>query len=273
MEGNWTRYDRGEWAALSEGTASDIPSHPIVPPDEVREILLPLSDWLQGRVHSDEPFILGITGSVTVGKSTLSAALKDLISAWPQHPKVSILTTDNFLYPNRVMQERNILHRKGFPESYDREALSNVLRAFRAGERELETPVYSHEKYDIVPSESQVVSGGDVLILEGVLVGSLHDELDAIVYLDAEEDALEGWFRRRTSNLRRAALERPDLFFYQFRDMSEEELADRSSKIWQEINLINLREHIRPYRKYADLILRKDSNHRTVEVLVRREPS
>lgn len=161
------------------------------------------------------------------------------------------------------------MHRKGFPESYDLELLSGVLRAFRAGESGIRTPIYSHEQYNILQRESQVLVGSGVLILEGVLVGRLHEDLDAMVFLDAAEGDLEAWFRRRTSNLRRAAVDRPDSFFYQFRDMTEEDLDERSNKVWRDINLINLREHILPYREFADVILQKDRNHRTTEVLVR----
>jgi len=290
------RYSRDEWAATAGGF--DVPSHPIVPVEEIREVVLPLSQWLREFIFRNTPppsppvgiefepkaagrdvrnpdadgdvrapRVIGVTGSVTVGKSTFSGALKSLIEGWPS--EVSTLTTDNFLFPNEVLLERGIMHRKGFPESYDLGLLSEVLRAFRAGESMIRTPIYSHEKYNILLEEFQTLKGSGVLILEGVLVGRLHEELDATVYLDAEEEDLEAWFRRRTSNLRRAAVDRPDSFFYQFREMSEEDLAERSSKVWRDINLINLREHILPYREFADVILRKDRDHRTTEVLVR----
>lgn len=229
------------------------------------------------------PFIIGVAGSVAVGKSTTARILQALLQRWPSSPRVDLVTTDGFLYANSVLEERGLMERKGFPESYDRPAFVGFLSDVKSGRRNIPVPTYSHLVYDVIPGEEIIVDKPDILIVEGLNIlqpGELpasgnpivfaSDFLDFSVYIDADEDHLRKWFVDRFFRLRETAFRDPTSFFHRFSKLSAEEAEAMATYVWNEINLPNLQENILPTRGRADLILTKSEDHTIGKVSLRK---
>jgi type I pantothenate kinase len=216
-----------------------------------------------------------VAGSVAVGKSTTARVLRALLARWPGHPRVDLVPTDGFLLPNKALEERGLMARKGFPESYDRRRLMRFVADLKAGAEVVTAPVYSHLVYDIVPGEEQVIRQPDILILEGLNVlegGStvVSDYFDFSIYVDAPEPYIKEWFLRRFQRLRETAFRDPKSYFTKYAHLSREEADAFASRVWDEINGANLRENILPTRERAHLILEKEKDHRVERVRLRR---
>jgi len=264
---------------------------------EVTEVYLPLSRLLNLYVAATQdlhhatgtflgsntqkvPFILGIAGSVAVGKSTTSRILQALLSRWPNHPRVALVTTDGFLYPNAVLEERDLMEKKGFPESYDTAALVSFVAAVKAGVAEVHAPIYSHLTYDIVPGEQVVVSRPDILIVEGLNVlqtGTTSDRrvfvsdyFDFSVYVDAKETHIEQWYVDRFLRLRDTAFQNPRSYFHRYATLTDAEAVAFARDIWQRINGLNLAQNVLPTKTRADLILQKTADHAVESVSLRK---
>ena len=229
------------------------------------------------------PWIIGIAGSVAVGKSTAARLLRELMRRWPETPHVDLVTTDGFLYPNAVLKENGLMDRKGFPESYDRHALLNFLSAVKSGTGNLQVPVYDHISYDIVPDTWVTVDRPDVLIVEGLNVlqpprmsssdgefRAVSDYFDFSIYLDAPEDALEQWYMDRFRNLRKTAFTNAHSFFRSYAHLSDEEADDTARRLWRTINRPNLHENVAPTRSRATVILTKGADHSVETVYLRK---
>ncbi len=302
-------YSRAEWAALREDTpmtltASEVSAlrslHDRLDIAEVEEIYLPLSRLLSmyvaatQRLHRAQqrflgtedakmPYIIGVAGSVAVGKSTTARVLKALLTRWPNVPKVDLVTTDGFLYPNAVLERENLMEKKGFPESYDLPALLRFLTDIKAGRSPARAPVYSHLTYDVVPNQYVEIDRPDILIVEGLNVlqtGRLpkggkaipfvSDFFDFSIYLDADEHVLAKWYVERFLALRHTAFADPKSYFHRYARLSDAEAVATAISIWTRINLVNLHENILPTRQRADLILKKGESHLIEEVALRR---
>ncbi|QYO76849.1 type I pantothenate kinase [Devosia salina] len=267
---------------------------------EAEEVYLPLSrllsyyvEAIQGLHHVSSrflhtpgdkvPFIIGVAGSVAVGKSTTSRILRALLSRWPSSPKVDLVTTDGFLHPNRVLEERGLMQRKGFPESYDRARFVNFLGDIKSGKGKVAVPVYSHLVYDVVPGEEVIIDKPDILIVEGLNIlqpGELprdgkpilfaSDFIDFSIYIDADVEDLRDWYLTRFFRLRETAFRDPTSFFRKFSEMSEEEAGIFGRNVWETINLPNLLENVLPTRGRADLVLKKGKDHRVEQVRLKR---
>lgn len=265
---------------------------------EVVDIYLPLSRLLNlhfsatlglfearqaflGGGESKVPYIIGMAGSVAVGKSTVARIMRALLSRWPEHPNVDLVPTDGFLLPNAVLEDRGLMQRKGFPESYERGALVDFLSEVKAGTRDLTAPVYSHLTYDVRQGEGLHIDQPDILIIEGLNVLQpatkgddarpyVSDFFDFSIYIDADEAVIRRWYIERWLRLQRTAFEDERSYFHRYADLSEEEAVERASELWDTINGINLRENILPTRERADLILRKATDHSTESVALRR---
>lgn len=301
----YVEIDRAEWARLAPETATPLSETEVVQirglgdrldMREVEEVYVPLSRLLSlyargtqdlGRATSrflgDQalrtPFVIGVAGSVAVGKSTIARLLRELLSRWPDTPHVELVTTDGFLYPNEELQRRGIMDRKGFPESYDRRALLRFITAVKSGAAEVRAPFYSHLRYDIIPTAQVVVRRPDVLIVEGLNVLqpaatasglAISDLFDFSIYVDARTRDIESWYVDRFMALKRGAFSNPNSFFNVFAELSDEEAADQARGFWRSINEPNLTENIRPTRSRAKLVLRKDSDHTVSSVLLRK---
>jgi type I pantothenate kinase len=228
------------------------------------------------------PYVIGIAGSVAVGKSTFARILQALLARWPAHPQVDLVTTDGFLYPNAVLEDRGLMQRKGFPESYDRAALVRFLADVKAGYPEVHAPVYSHQRYDIVPGATQPVRHPDVVIVEGLNVLQApppaqaetqlfaSDFFDYSIYVDADETHIRTWYVERFLRLRDTVFQDPGSYFHRYANLSEAEARDTAAGIWARINAVNLRENIAPTRVRAHLILQKGAAHRVERVQLRR---
>ncbi|WP_333898689.1 type I pantothenate kinase [Agrobacterium pusense] len=269
--------------------------------DEVRRIYLSLSRLLSSHVEASQllfeqrnrflnmadvnktPFVIGIAGSVAVGKSTTARILKELLARWPSSPKVDLITTDGFLYPNEVLRRETLMERKGFPESYDIGALLRFLSAIKAGQPNVKAPRYSHLTYDVLPNEFAVIDQPDILIFEGInvlqsrdlpaggrIVPIVSDFFDFSIYIDADEGLIHNWYVNRFMNLRKTAFRDPNSFFNRYASISEEAALSIAEGLWQNINLKNLRQNIVPTRPRADLILRKGKNHLIDTVALRK---
>lgn len=268
---------------------------------EVRRIYLSLSRLLSAHVEasqilfqqrkrflsmSDEtktPFVIGIAGSVAVGKSTTARILAELLARWPSSPKVDLITTDGFLYPNAILQRENMMDRKGFPESYDIGALLRFLSAIKAGQPNVKAPTYSHLTYDVIPDRFQTIDRPDILIFEGInvlqsrnlpadgkIVPMVSDFFDFSIYIDAEESLIHSWYVSRFMRLRETAFKDPQSFFHRYATISEDAARAIAEGLWHNINLKNLHQNILPTRPRADLILQKGPNHLTQTVALRK---
>jgi type I pantothenate kinase len=301
----FNEISREDWAVLGNSTELPLTESEIqqirglgdfLDIKEVQDVYLPLSRLLNlyvaehqklHRVTSDflgeragrVPFIIGVAGSVAVGKSTVSRLLKELLSRWEGTPKVEMITTDGFLYPNAELERRGIMDRKGFPESYDRMALLQFVADVKSGVAEVSTPVYSHLVYDIVEGQTNKVSNPDVLIVEGLNVLqspgqgqylALSDFFDFKIYVDADTKNIAQWFIDRFEKLRETAFTNPASYFHRYAEMPYEKALDRANEIWATINLPNLIANILPTRSRATLVLHKGSEHAVERVLMRK---
>lgn len=297
-------FDRAAWAALRAATPLTLSEADLVELqgineslslDEVAAVYLPMSRLLNlhiaatqelhqvanrflGSLAARVPYVIGIAGSVASGKSTTARLLQALLARWPEHPRVDLVTTDGFLYPNAVLEARGLMHRKGFPESYDLPRLLRFMADVKAGRPEVAAPVYSHLHYDIVPDAAQVVRRPDILIVEGLnLLQSgpgpavfVSDYLDFSLYVDADEGLLETWFLERFRTLRATAFRDPASFFHRYAALSEAEALAFARRVWAEINLVNLRENILPTRERATLVLAKGAQHAVQQIRLRK---
>lgn len=253
--------------------------------DEIAEIYLPLSRLIHLQVSARQrlfqstnlflgetvdapmPFVIGVAGSVAVGKSTSARVLRALLTRWDSHPRVDLITTDGFLYPNRELQRRQLMHRKGYPESYDRRALLRFVTEVKSGAPVVRAPVYSHTKYDIVPDEFIEVKRPDILIVEGLNVLQtgprlmVSDLFDFSLYVDAKIEDIEKWYVERFLELRSTSFSNPNSHFAHYADLSDQAARLAAREIWMSINRPNLVENILPTRPRATLVLRKNSDH------------
>ena len=301
-------FSHEQWSALAQSTPLPLTHGDIrrlsalgdpIDLAEADAIYRPLSALLQmytgelGRLHTRTseflglreqrtPFVIAVAGSVAVGKSTTARLLRELLRRWPATPKVELVTTDGFLLPNAVLEERGIMERKGFPESYDRAALLGFLKQVKAGATHVSAPVYDHITYDIVPGAHQEINHPDILIIEGLNVLqppraasnrellAVSDFFDISIYVDAAAEDIERWYLERIFKLRELAFTKPEAYFYKFAFMPDEEIADYAHNVWSTVNLPNLIENIEPTRSRADIVLRKGSDHTISEVLLRK---
>lgn len=302
-------YSRAEWAALRDDTPMTLSRdevtrlrslHDRLDIDEVEDIYLPLSRLLSlyvaatQRLHRAQqrflgtedakvPYIIGVAGSVAVGKSTTARVLQALLARWTNVPKVDLITTDGFLLPNAVLEQEKLMERKGFPESYDLPVLLTFLSDVKAGRRPVRAPVYSHLVYDVIPNHWIEIDRPDILIVEGLNVlqtGRLpkdgkaipfvSDFFDFSVYIEAEDEVLKSWYVDRFLTLRGTAFRDPKSYFHRYSNLSDTEAAKTATSIWDRINLVNLHENILPTRQRADLILTKAASHRVEAVALRR---
>ncbi len=300
----FVEISRDEWAELAPTTKSPLTEADIeslrglgdrLNLQEVEDVYLPLSRLLSiyasgaRKLHRDTsnflgeratttPFVIGVAGSVAVGKSTVARLLQMLMARWEDTPRVELVTTDGFLYPNAELERRGILSRKGFPESYDRRALLRFVSKIKSGAEEATAPVYSHLSYDILPDEKVVVRQPDVLIVEGLNVlqpptgGGLavSDLFDFTIYVDARTQDIASWYQDRFLSLQRSAFADPDSYFHRYAALTEEEARATAQDFWERINLPNLENNIRPTRSRATLVLRKAANHAVSTVLLRK---
>ncbi len=274
----WARFDAGSYrlapAALTLLKGVNEP----MPISEVEEVIGPLCRLLDIQMEANgiRPFVIAVAGSVAVGKSTFARVLRALVAQAGR--TVELVATDGFLWPTAILEQRNLMRRKGFPESYDLERMLVFLEELKEGKPELRVPVYSHELYDIVPGEFQSINQPQVLILEGlnVLQGSSRDSaavaadyFDFSIYLDADENDVEHWYVERFSVLQRTVFQRPSSYFHHFKDLQPGEVKKTGQGIWRSINLPNLLQNILPTRERASVILRKAQSHAVKEVLWR----
>ncbi|TFD59303.1 type I pantothenate kinase [Cryobacterium sp. Hh7] len=308
MNGHGTPFvelDRADWAALAPTTLLPLKETEIVqlrglgePLDinEVTDVYLPLSRLLNlyaanarklhratsgflGQRARPTPFVIGVAGSVAVGKSTTARLLREMLARWDDTPRVELVTTDGFLFPNAELNRRGLMERKGFPESYDRRALLRFVSAVKSGAPEVRSPFYSHLSYDIVPDAQIVVRQPDILIVEGLNVlqppGPGHglavsDLFDFTVYVDARTQDIARWYEERFLKLQRGAFANPNSFFHRYAALTEDEARAKARSIWTSINEPNLLQNIRPTRSRATLVLRKDPTHAVSKVLLRK---
>jgi type I pantothenate kinase len=305
----YVSFDRDEWARLRASTPMTLTEadlaalHGInerLSLDEVAEIYLPLSrllnlyvaasqslhrvtDTFLGSPAARVPYVVAVAGSVAVGKSTTSRVLQALLARWPDHPKVDLVTTDGFLYPNHILDARGLMDRKGFPESYDLRRFVRFMADVKAGRPEVSAPVYSHQAYDIVPGAEQVVRRPDIVIVEGLNVLQtgvvaagraprvfVSDFLDFSIFVDAVEADIERWYVERFHALRQTVFADPDSYFHHYAGLSEDEATAKAQQIWHDINGVNLRRNIVPTRERARLVLQKSSDHSVQGVRLRK---
>ena len=305
----YATFSRKEWAALRADTPMTLDAADLgrlsslndpIDMTEVEQIYLPIARLLAfyvaarqqlfratqrflGHKETRVPYVIAVAGSVAVGKSTTARVLRTLLARWPAMPKVDLVTTDGFLLPNAVLEREGLMGRKGFPESYDVQALLRFVSDIKAGEPVVTAPVYSHLVYDVVPNELTTIEKPDIVIIEGLNVLQTGDKpkngrvtpfvsdfIDFGIYLDADEPQINRWYIERFMRLRETAFLDPQSYFRKYAQVSEEEAYHTARKLWNEINLPNLRENVRPTRPRADLILRKGRSHRIEEVRLRK---
>jgi type I pantothenate kinase len=293
-------FARSEWARLRANTPLTLSEADLaelqglnerVSLAEVEAVYLPLSrllnlhvaatqnlhtatDTFLGTLPNPLPYVIGVAGSVAVGKSTFARVLRALLAHWPDHPHVDLVTTDGFLYPNAVLESRGLMQRKGFPESYDVRRLVQFMADIKSGAPVVQAPVYSHQSYDIVPGEYQVVDRPDIVIIEGLNMlqtgdgasgkGArvfVSDFFDFSIYIDADEEDIEAWYVSRFLALRETVFRDPRSFFHRYSDLTEEQAVQTARDIWRNINGVNLRENIQPTRDRARLVLEKGPDH------------
>jgi len=296
-------FSRSEWARLRAATPLTLSQGDLdqlrginehIDLDEVAEVYLPLSRLLNlyvgatqnlqqvtelflGRLAPRVPYVIGIAGSVAVGKSTFARILQELLARWPNHPKVELVTTDGFLFPNAVLIERGLLNRKGFPESYDVRQLLQFMADLKSGTPEVSAPTYSHMAYDVMP-ERHVIGRADIVILEGINVlqvggegtDFVSDYFDFSIYVDADMNDIEEWYVERFLTMRDTVFQQPDSYFRRYAGLSRHDAVEIARGIWTEINGRNLVENILPTRQRASLILRKGSDHSVTSVQLRK---
>lgn len=302
-------FDRGSWAKLGENTPLPLTAAELdrirslgdaVDLGDVREVYLPLSRLLTlhvqeggrlyrayrtflGSTSARTPYVIGIAGSVAVGKSTTARLLRTLLARWPQHPRVELITTDGFLYPNAELERRGLMSRKGFPESFDRRALLRFVMEVKAGRTQVTAPVYSHLTYDIVPEARALVHRPDILLVEGLNVLqpaqpardgrtalAVSDFIDFSVYVDAATADIRRWYVERFLRLRETAFRNPDSYFRRYAELDTAGAIARAESIWAEINEPNLERNIRPTRGRASLLLRKGPDHAVTGIRLRK---
>ena len=305
----FVEFSRAEWARLRAATPLPLTEPQLtglvslnerISLDEVADIYLPLSRLLNlyvsatqnlrnatttflGGERSHVPFVIGVAGSVAVGKSTASRLLQALLSRWPSHPKVDLITTDGFLMPLATLEARGLIHRKGFPESYDVRRLVHFMAELKSGVPEVQAPVYSHLRYDIAPGEIQYVRNPDIVIVEGLNVlqtGSgragkplplfVSDFFDFSIYVDAGENDIEQWYIERFQKLRETVFQNTSSYFHRYARLTAAESVETARRLWTSINLVNLRENIVPTRERAHLILEKGRDHAVRRVRLRK---
>ncbi len=308
----WSPYrtfTRQEWSELRNGVQLTLTEEDLarlsglierISQEEVTDIYLPVSKLVNYYVraaqllhsatskffHQGEakmPFIIGIAGSVAVGKSTSARVLRELLARWPAHQRVDLVPTDGFLWPNAELERRGIMHRKGFPESFDQARLLEFVASVKAGRSNVEAPVYSHFSYDIVPGEKIVVDRPDILIVEGLnvlqpaklpkhgeAVPFVSDFFDFSIYIDADPAIIETWYVTRFLRLWRTAFRDKDAYFYRYSKLTREQAIAQALKLWRTINLVNLKKNILPTRQRANLILSKEDAHRVETVSLRK---
>lgn len=304
----YEKFGRQEWKSLNGHFNLNLESadlhklHALNEPlniQEIEEIYFPLAHLIELHIQTyvqvhearksffqrDQkklPFIIGIAGSVAVGKSTTARVLRKVLSLLPQKPKVELVTTDGFLFPNKILVEKNILNRKGFPESYDTKKLLNFLSAMKSGNPTFKVPVYSHLEYDILQNEGQTIDHPDILIVEGINVLQVNsqkgqsnkvfvsDFFDYSIYVDAVEKDIISWYIDRFESLRATAFQDPTSYFHKYANMTIAESKGMATQIWNEINRTNLHDNILPTKYRADLILKKGSNHFVQDIKVRK---
>jgi type I pantothenate kinase len=303
----WISFDRAEWSRLRAATPLTLSADDVehlrgvndaLDLDEVAEVYLPLSrllnlyvaatqdlhrvtDVFLGGTPDKVPFVLGIAGSVAVGKSTTARVLQALLSRWPDHPRVALVTTDGFLLPNRVLEARGIMDRKGFPESYDQRALLRFVADVKSGAERVEAPVYSHLVYDVT-DQTMTIERPDILIVEGLNVlqtgvaraGTpqvfVSDFFDLSIFVDADESHVRTWYRDRFRTLRETAFRDERSYFRRYAELTDDEADATADDIWDRINGPNLRTNVLPSRSRADVILRKGSDHVVERVQLRK---
>lgn len=305
----YANYSRAEWARLRDDTPLTLSEADLenlsglterISTDEVVEIYLPLSRLLNLYVEASQglhgdteeflrkgngkvPFIIGLAGSVAAGKSVTARVLQALLARWPSHPDVALVPTDGFLFPNAVLEERDLMSRKGFPESYDLSQLLAFLGDVKSGVERVEAPRYSHLVYDVLKDQKLTVSQPDIVIVEGLnvlqpaklpedgqAIPFVSDFFDFSIYIDASEELVETWYVERFLRLRQTAFRDPASYFHRYATLSEQEARETALSIWQTINLVNLKENILPTRQRADLILRKGEDHAVESVSLRK---
>lgn len=305
----YEKFSRQQWAKLRASMPLEISKEDLdilrglndpVTLDEVEEVYLPLGRMLNihvasshrlervkdaflGRPSARPTYVVAVTGSVAVGKSTFSRVLAQVLSRWADHPTVELVATDGFLLPNKVLEARGLMERKGFPESYDLRAMLDFMIAVRQGKPMLKVPVYSHDSYDIVPNEFLEIRRPEVLILEGLnllqmnLLGESRrpkifasDMIDISIYVDAEETDIRRWYIERFMLLKNTAFRNPRSFFHRYAGMDDEDARRFATEVWEKINLVNLVSNVAPTRERAQIVMQKGPDHRVHEVWLRR---
>ncbi|MGP1953322.1 MAG: type I pantothenate kinase [Arsenophonus sp. ET-KM2-MAG3] len=310
LMGHYLKFNRKHWAALGNSVPLELLTNKEllqlksindkISMNEVNQIYLPISRLLNFYISSNLykqsileqflntknnkiPYIIGIAGSVSVGKSTTARLLQTLLSRWPKHRKVDLVTTDGFLYPNKILNERGIIKKKGFPQSYDTHRLVKFVSDIKSGIKRITAPVYSHFIYDILPGKKQLIKEPDVLILEGLNVlqnniDYLHtqhhvfvsDFIDFSIYVDAPENLLKRWYISRFLKFCQGVFSNPNSYFYNYSKLKQKESIKTAKIIWEEINKVNLEENIIQTKERANLIMTKNSNHSIINIRLRK---